>query len=85
MIDRDRCRHSDVTVRGEVPGFVKEGLLRTHLSRMFSFIQNERQGLGDDPIFCYITQMVSGTQHHSSIAHLHTNSFPHYRKEVYVL
>ena len=30
-----------LTVRGEILGFVKDGLLRKHLPRMFSLIKNE--------------------------------------------
>ena len=41
MIDRDSWGHSYLTVRGEILGFVKDGLLRKHLPRMFSLIKNE--------------------------------------------
>ena len=41
MIDRDSWGHSYLTVRGEILGFVKAGLLRKHLPRMFSLIKNE--------------------------------------------
>ena len=37
MINRDSWGHSYLTVRGEILGFVKDGLLRKHLPRMFSF------------------------------------------------
>ena len=36
MVDRDSWGHSYLTVRGEILGFVKDGLLRKHLPRMFS-------------------------------------------------
>ena len=45
MIDRDSWGHSYLTVRGEILGFVKDGLLRKHLPRMV-FIDLERK-LGD--------------------------------------
>ena len=38
---RDSWGHSYLTVRGEILGFVKDGLLRKHLPRMFSLIKNE--------------------------------------------
>ena len=41
MVDRDSWGHSYLTVRGEILGFVKDGLLRKHLPRMFSLIKNE--------------------------------------------
>ena len=41
MINRDSRGHSYLTVRGEILGFVKDGLLRKHLPRMFSLIKNE--------------------------------------------
>ena len=41
MINRDSWGHSYLTVRGEILGFVKDGLLRKHLPRMFSLIKNE--------------------------------------------
>ena len=41
MIDRDSWGHSYLTVRGEILGLVKDGLLRKHLPRMFSLIKNE--------------------------------------------
>ena len=37
----DSWGHSYLTVRGEILGFVKDGLLRKHLPRMFSLIKNE--------------------------------------------
>ena len=40
-INRDNWGHSYLTVRGEILGFVKDGLLRKHLPRMFSLIKNE--------------------------------------------
>ena len=39
--NRDNWGHSYLTVRGEILGFVKDGLLRKHLPRMFSLIKNE--------------------------------------------
>ena len=45
MIDRDSWGHSYLTVRGEILGFVKDGLLRKHLPRIV-FIDQERK-LGD--------------------------------------
>ena len=41
MINRDSWGHSYLIVRGEILGFVKDGLLRKHLPRMFSLINNE--------------------------------------------
>ena len=40
--------HSHLTVRREILGFVKDGLLRMHLPRMCSSIQNESFGIEDD-------------------------------------
>ena len=37
----DSWGYSYLTVRGEILGFVKDGLLRKHLPRMFSLIKNE--------------------------------------------
>ena len=37
----DSWGYSYLTVRGEILGFVKDGLLRKHLPRMFSLINNE--------------------------------------------
>ena len=48
MVDRDSWGHSYLTVRGEVLGSVKDRLLRKHLSRMFSLIKNESQGIEND-------------------------------------
>ena len=48
MINRDSWGHSYLTVRGEILGFVKDGLLRKHLPRMFSLIKNESKGIEDD-------------------------------------
>ena len=45
MINRDSWGHSYLTVRGEILGFVKDGLLRKHLPRMFSLIKNESVGI----------------------------------------
>ena len=50
MVDRDSWGHSYLIVRGEILGFVKDGLLRKHLPRMFSLIKNESQGIEDDQI-----------------------------------
>ncbi len=41
MVNRDSRGHSYLTVRGEILGFVKDGLTRKHLPRMFSLIKNE--------------------------------------------
>ncbi len=41
MINRDSWGHSYLIVRGEILGFMKDELLRKHLSRMFSLIKNE--------------------------------------------
>lgn len=48
MIERDSRGHSYFIVRGEILGFMKDELLRKHLSRMFSLIKNESWGLEDD-------------------------------------
>ena len=40
-INMDSGGHSCLTVRGEMIGFVKDGLLRKHLPRMCSLIKNE--------------------------------------------
>lgn len=44
MINRDSWGHSYLTVRGEILGFVKDGLLRKHLPRMFSLISERKLG-----------------------------------------
>ena len=41
MINRDSWGYSYLIVRGEILGFMKDELLRKHLSRMFSLIKNE--------------------------------------------
>ena len=41
MIKRDSWGHSYFIVRGEILGFMKDELLRKHLSKMFSLIKNE--------------------------------------------
>ena len=41
MINRDRGGRSYIIARNEILGFVKDGLLRKHLPRMFSLIKNE--------------------------------------------
>ena len=41
MVNRDSRGHSYLTVRGEILGFVKDGLKRKHLPGMFSLIKNE--------------------------------------------
>ena len=48
MIKRNSWGHSYFIVRGEILGFMKDELLRKHLSRMFSLIKNESWGLEDD-------------------------------------
>ena len=40
-VNRDCWGHSYLTVRGEILGFVEDGLLRKHLPKMFSLIKNE--------------------------------------------
>ena len=50
MINRDSWGHSYLIVRGEILGFVKDGLLRKHLPRMFSLIKNESYGIENDQI-----------------------------------
>ncbi len=41
MMNRDTWGHTNLNVRGEILGFVKDGLLCKHLPRMFSLIKNE--------------------------------------------
>ena len=41
MINRDSRGHQYSIVRGEILGFMKDELMRKHLSRMFSLIKNE--------------------------------------------
>ncbi len=41
MIKRDSWGHSYFIVRGEILGFMKDELLRKHLSKMFSLIKDE--------------------------------------------
>ena len=41
MIKRDSWGYLDSIVRGEILGFLKDELLRKHLTRMFSLIKNE--------------------------------------------
>ena len=41
MINRDGWGYSYFIVRGEILGFLKDELLRKHLTRMFSLIKNE--------------------------------------------
>ena len=41
MIGRNSWGHLYSTVRGEILGFVEDGLLRKHLPKMFSLIKNE--------------------------------------------
>ena len=53
MINWDGWGHSDFIVRGEMLGFMENGLLRKHLPRMFSLIKNESWGLEDDQIPSY--------------------------------
>ena len=40
MNDRDNWWHLYLVVRGEILGFAKDELLRTHLPNMFSLIKN---------------------------------------------
>ena len=40
-VKRDSWGYSYSTVRGEILGFVEDGLLRKHLPKMFSLIKNE--------------------------------------------
>ncbi len=40
-VNRNSWGHSYLTVRGEILGFVKDGLLRKHLPEMSSLIKNE--------------------------------------------
>jgi len=44
MINRDSWGHSYLIVRGEILGFIKDGLMRKHLPRMFSLIKNRKLG-----------------------------------------
>ncbi len=46
MIKRDSRGHSYFIARDEILGFMKDELLRKHLSRMFSLIKNESWGSG---------------------------------------
>ena len=48
MVNRDSWGHLYLIVRGEILGFVKDGLLRKHLPRMFSLIKNGSEGFEDD-------------------------------------
>ena len=41
MINMNCWGHLYLTVRGEILGFVEDGLLRKHLSKMFLLIKNE--------------------------------------------
>ena len=50
MIDKYGWGHSCHIVKGEILGFVKDELLRKHLPRMFSLINNESQGIEDNQI-----------------------------------
>jgi len=50
MIDRDSWGHLYWLVRGEILGPSQDKLMRKHLTRMFSLIKNESQGLKDDQI-----------------------------------
>ena len=50
MINRDKRGHSYCGVRGEILGSPQDGLLRKHLSRMFSLVKNESQRREDDQI-----------------------------------
>ncbi len=48
MTNRGGRGHSYFIVRGEILGFMKDELLRKHLSRTPSLIKNESWGLEDD-------------------------------------
>jgi len=48
MINSDSWWYSYSAVRGEILGFVEDELLRKHLPRMFSLINNESQGIEED-------------------------------------
>ena len=50
MVDKDSRGHSYLTVKSEILGFVKSGLLRKHLPSMFSLIKLESYGIEDDQI-----------------------------------
>ena len=50
LINREGSRHSYFIYRGEILGFMIDGLLRKHLPRMFSLIKNKSWGLEDDQI-----------------------------------
>ena len=40
MTNRDSWLYPYLAVRGEILGFVKDGLMRKHLQNMFSLIKN---------------------------------------------
>ena len=48
MVNRDSWGYSNLIVRGEILGFIKDEQLRKHLPRMFSLIKNESQGIEED-------------------------------------
>ncbi len=48
MINRVNWGYLYSAVRGGILGFLEDELLRKHLSRMFSLIKNESQGIEDD-------------------------------------
>ena len=50
MINRNSWGYSYLVVRGEILGLKKDGLQRKRLTRTFSLIKNESQGIEDDQI-----------------------------------
>ena len=60
MIDRDSWGPSYLTVRGEILGFVKDGLLRKHLPRMFSLIK-KLKSTGQNHVKFHIGVISSNT------------------------
>ncbi len=48
MFNRNRGGYWYLIVRGEILGFIKDPLLRKHLSTMFSLIKIESLGIEDD-------------------------------------
>ena len=50
MINMSCWGHLYLTVRGEILGFVKDRLVRKHLSKMFFLIKNESWGIEGDQI-----------------------------------
>ena len=66
MIDRDSWGHSYLTVRGEILGFVKDGLLPKHLPGMFSLGE-----MGES----YHFLRGRGSSAHTNLDHLYTQAF----------